>query len=228
MSGFFSVYTLTPWDGLNLKQVTQVKLISLKTIFKTFPVIEQAFLGEIISNIYSQTHYTWNNSIKRIVGVANEDYNISSFNFIWAIDDQNRMYQFLIQKLEEKENSQAILVALAPPELGKLLSEFKREALHRILSLLNKPSNIKFLMVLAPKGKSIVEEHQLLKIEKKYLDKLNYINKLKDTPNIQGNWFPEFKLQCPVCKEAITGVGVTSIDFGSVICPRCGYKKSRF
>ncbi len=228
MSDFFSVYTFTPWDGLNLKQLTQVKLISLKTIFKTFPVVEQAFLEDIISNIYNQAHYTWNNSIKRIVGVANEDYNISAFNFIWAIDDQNRMYQFLFQKLEEKENSQAILVALAPPELVKLLSEFKRKALHRILSLLNKPSNIKFLMVLAPKGKSIVEERQLLTIDKKQLDKLNYINKLKNKPNIQGNWFPEFKIQCPVCKEKITGVGVSSIDFGSVICPYCGYKKSRF
>ncbi len=224
MGSFFSLYTFTPWDGLNSKQLTQVKLLSLKTAFHSFPVIEQTFFEDLMLNVYNQSHYTWKKTIKRIVGVGNEDYDITSFNFIWAFDDQNRMYQLLFQKIEEKEKSQAILVALAPPGLGKLLSKFKREALHRILTLLNKSSHLKFLMVLAPKGKSIVEEKQLLRVDKNEIDKLSYINELKNIPNMQGQWFPEFKSKCPVCKGEISGVGVSTIDFGRLICPRCGYK----
>ncbi|HDZ17329.1 hypothetical protein LCGC14_1407610 [marine sediment metagenome] len=225
MSSFFSLYTFTPWDRLNSKKLAQIKLLSLKTIFKRFPVVEQAFFEDITSNIYKKTQYTWMRVIKRIVGPDGEDYNISSFNFIWAIDDQNRMYQLLFQKLGEKQNSQAILVALAPPELGNLLSEFKREAFHRILSLLNKPSNVKFLMVLAPKGKSVAEELQLLKVNKNYQEKFDHINQLKNMPNIQGQWFPTSKPKCPKCKEILSEDQVYSIGVGQSCCPNCGFRK---
>ncbi len=225
MSSFFSLYTFTPWDKLNSNKLTQIKLLSLKTFFKRFPVVEKAFFKDIISNIYNKPQYTWMRVIKRIVGPENEDYNISSFNFIWAIDDQNRMYQFLYQKLEEKENSQVVLVALAPPELGTLLSKFKKGALHRILSLLNKPSNIKFLTVLAPKGKSIAEELKLLKVNENYPEKFDYINQLKNVPNIQGQWFPTLKPKCPQCKGILTEDQVYNIRIGQSSCPNCGFRK---
>ena len=86
-------------------------------------------------------------TIRRITGPNAEDYDISTFNFLWAYDDQNRMYQLLFQKTEEKKKSQAILAALAPPELERLFAQFKSEALHRILSLLNTPKIIKFLII---------------------------------------------------------------------------------
>ncbi len=226
MSDFFYVKLFTPWDKLNSKKLTQIKLLSLKTIFKTFPVVEQAFFEDLISNIYEKTHYTWMRAIKRIIGTADEDYNISSFNFVWAIDDQNRMYQFLFQKLQEKENSQAILVALAPPELGKLLSEFKREALHRILSLLNNPSNIKFLMVLAPKEKSFIKEQQPLEVNNDYINKLNFINVLKNTPNIQGQWFPPINAKCPLCNGIITKFQDPKGGLGKKICTKCGFRQN--
>ncbi len=226
MSSFFTLYTFTPWDRPNSKKLTQIKLLSLKTIFKRFPVVEQAFFEDLISNIYKKTHYTWMRVIKRIVGTDDEDYNISSFIFIWAIDDQNRMYQFLFQKLEEKENSQAVLVALAPPELSTLLSEFKREALHRILSLLNKPSTIKFLMILAPKGKSTAEEIKLLKVNKNYQEKFDYVNQLKNMPNIQGQWFPEYSPRCPNCNKLFIEIKGFNVGLLKFKCPNCGYQKS--
>lgn len=224
-NNFFSIYTLTPWDGLNSKQLTEVKLLSTKNILEKYPVIEKVFLEDLLSKVYNHQHYSWKKTIRRITGPKNHDYDIASFNFIWAFDKKNRMYQFLIQKIIESEKSQAILVALAPPELGKLLSEFKKEALHRILSLLNKPSAIKFLMILAPKGKSIVQEQKLLSIDKNYTDTSNYVNVLKNMPNIQGQWFPPIKERCPLCKGIMTDFQDFNTGMRNIICTKCGYRK---
>ncbi|NVM38244.1 MAG: hypothetical protein HWN81_21800, partial [Candidatus Lokiarchaeota archaeon] len=133
MSNFFKIYTLTPWDSLNSKILTEVKLYPLKDIFKTFPIIEPEFFDDILSNLYKFKHYSWVESIKRIVGPNAEDYDIKPWNFVWGMDNERRIYQLLLQKTEEK----AILVALAPPELGKLFKQYKKEAILRTLSLLN-------------------------------------------------------------------------------------------
>jgi len=224
-NNFFSIFTLTPWDGLKSKQLTEVKLLSIKNILEKYPVIERVFLEDLLSKVYNHQHYSWKKTIRRIIGPKNHDYDITSFNFIWAFDKKNRMYQFLIQKENESEKSQAILVALAPPELGRLLSEFKKEALHRILSLLNNPSAIKFLMILAPKGKSIVQEQKLLRIDENYSDTLNYVNVLKNMPNIQGQWFPPIKERCPKCKGLMTDFQDFNTGMRNIICTKCGHRK---
>jgi len=223
MSNFFSVFTYTPWDNLNTKVLAEVKLLSLKNIIKTFPVIEPGFFDDLLSNMYNFNHYSWVECIKRIVGPNNEDYDIKPWNFIWGMDQENRIFQFLIQKVkEELKDSQAILVALAPPELAKLFEQHKEGAILRTLSLLNNPKKMRFLMVLGPKGKSIAEDQQLLQINKKDLEKLQYINTLKHMPNIKGHWFPTFDVKCPICNGPLTQV--YSHEVG-LVCQRCGFKK---
>jgi len=223
MSNFFTVFTYTPWDNLNTKILTEVKLLSLKSIIKTFPVIEPGFFDDLLSNMYNFKHYSWVESIKRIVGPDIEDYDIKPWNFIWAMDQERRIFQFLIQKIDHKsKDSQAILVALAPPELAKLFEQYKEGAILRTLSLLNNPKKMKFLMVLAPRGKSIVEEQQLLQINKKDLEKLKFINTLKQMPNIKGQWFPTSELKCPICNTPLTQV--YSHEVG-LVCQNCGFKK---
>ncbi|MHA1985882.1 MAG: hypothetical protein ACW98D_04505 [Promethearchaeota archaeon] len=223
MSSFFNVKLYTPWDLLNSKTLTEVKLFSLQNIFKSFPVIEPEFFDDLRSNLYKFKHYSWTECIKRVVGPNEEDYDISSFDFIWAYDDQNRMYQFLFQKIKEKD-SQAILVALAPPELGQLFKQHKEEAILRILTLLNNPKKIKFLMVLGPKGKSIAEEQQLLQIGKNDLEKLKFNAMLKQMPNIQGQWFPEYSPRCPNCNKLITEIKGFNVGLLKLKCPYCGYQ----
>ena len=223
MNNFFSVFTYTPWDNLNTKVLTEVKLLSLKNIIKTFPVIEPGFFDDLRSNMYNFNNYSWVECIKRIVGPNNEDYDIKPWNFIWGMDNESRIFQFLIQKVkEESKDSQAILVALAPPELVKLFEQHKEGAILRTLSLLNSPKKMKFLMVLAPKGKSIAEEQQLFQINKKDLGKLQYINTLNHIPNIKGQWFPTFDVKCPICNGPLTQV--YSHEVG-LVCQRCGFKK---
>jgi len=224
---FFSIHTLTPWDGLNTNQLTQVKLLSLRSVFDSFPVIEKKFFSDLAKNTAENAHYSWTLSIKRIVGPNKEDYDITNFNLVWAMDDHRRMYQFLFQKVGETRNaSQGVLVALAPPELAKLLVEYESSAIVRILSLLNDSSKISFLMILGPKGKSIAEESQLFQYNKKDADKYKYINTLKTMPNIQGQWFPTVKFRCSICNNEISMVqNYAVVGVGNMVCPRCGQKK---
>ncbi|MEE9377390.1 MAG: hypothetical protein V3V33_05065 [Candidatus Lokiarchaeia archaeon] len=227
MSSFFRVFTFTPWDSLNLKSLTEVKLYSLKNIFKTFPVIEPEFFDDLLSNLYKFNHYSWIESIKRIVGPKNEDYDIKLWNFVWGMDSERRIFQFLFQKVQnELKGSQVTLVALAPPEISKLFNQYKKEAILRTLSLLNNPKRMKFLMVLAPKGKSIAEKQQLLQVNKKDLEKLKFNNMFKQIPNIKGQWFPEYSPRCPNCNKLIIEIKGYNVGFAKLICPYCGYQKS--
>ncbi|MFX1325074.1 MAG: hypothetical protein ACFE8N_08955 [Promethearchaeota archaeon] len=226
MNNFFRVYTFTPWDSLNQETLTEIKLLSLKDIFTTFPVIQPEFFDDLFSNLYKFKHFSWIESIKRITGPNNEDYDIEPWNFVWGMDKERRTFQFLFQQVKnEFKESLAILVALAPPELGKLFKQFKEEAILRTLSLLNSPKNMKFLMILAPKGKSIAEENQLVHVNKKNLDKLKYINRLKEMPNIKGQWFPEYSPRCPNCNKLISEIKGFNIGLLKFKCPYCGFQK---
>lgn len=223
---FFSIFTLTPWDSLNLKSLTEVKLYSLKNLFKTFPVMEPEFFDDTLSNLYKFKHYSWVESIKRIVGPNGEDYDIKPWNLVWGMDNERRIFQFLFQKIKnELKDSQATLVALAPPELGKLFKEYKTEAILRTFSLLNNPKKMKFLMVLAPQGKSIAEERQLLQVNKKDIEKLKFNTMLKQMPNIKGQWFPEYSPCCPNCNKLITEIKGFNVGLLKFKCPYCGYEK---
>ncbi len=117
------------------------------------------------------------------------------------------------------------MVALAPPELGKLFSQHKEEAILRTLSLLNNPKKMKFLMILAPKGKSIAEEQQFFNINKGVLDKLKFEEILKQKPNIKGQWFPEYSPRCPNCNKLITEIKGFNVGVLKIKCPYCGYQK---
>jgi len=222
----FKVFTLTPWDSLNLDTLTEVKLYSLKNIFKTFPVIEPEFFDDVLSNLYKFTHYSWVESIKRIIGPRDEDYDIKPWNLMWGMDNERRIFQFLFQKVkDELKDSQATLVALAPPELGKLFNQYKEEAILRTLSLLNNPKKMKFVMILAPKGKSIAEEQQLLRINKEDLEKLKFTKILKQMPNIKGEWVLTHSPRCSNCKREITEIKGLNVEFLKFKCPYCGYQK---
>ena len=223
MNKFFSVFAYTPWDNLNTEVLSEVKLLSLKSLIKTFPVVEPGFFDDLRSNMYKFNHYSWMECIKRIVGPNNEDYDIKPWIFIWGMDHEGRMFQFLIQKTyEESKDSQTVLVALAPPELVRLFEEHREGAILRTLSLLNNPKRMKFLIVLGPKGKSIAEEQQLLQINKQDLERLKFVSNLKHMHNIKGQWFPTYDVKCPICNGPLTQVYAPEVGLK---CKTCGFKK---
>ncbi|MEJ2251439.1 MAG: hypothetical protein P8Y70_11750 [Candidatus Lokiarchaeota archaeon] len=113
MEQFFEVYTYTPWDNLNTKTLSKVKLLSLKSIFKNYPIIEQKFFNDITEKIGNQSHYSKYQTIRRVVGPNEEDYDISNWNFLWARDDQRRIYQFLIQRIKKDEKIKFLIILAA-------------------------------------------------------------------------------------------------------------------
>jgi hypothetical protein len=227
MKELFSVFVYAPWDKLKTKKLTEIRLLSLKSIFEKYPVIESKFFDDLSENIRNNLNYSWFECIKRIVGPSKEDYGIQHWNIIWAMDMENRMYQFLFQKIKESEESQAVMVGLAPPELAKLFSEYKVNAILKILSLLNDPKKIKFLMVLAPKGISIAKEQQLIQANKNELDKIKFVNSLKDKPNIQGQWFFPRNPMCPDCKGLLIEKFDNVKGYQKLVCPQCGYERKK-
>ncbi|NHJ22887.1 MAG: hypothetical protein EAX91_18240, partial [Candidatus Lokiarchaeota archaeon] len=66
MKKLFSVFTYTPWDKINAEKLTEIKLLSLKSIFEKYPVIEQEFFDDLSHNISNNPHYSWFECIKRI------------------------------------------------------------------------------------------------------------------------------------------------------------------
>ncbi|MFX0057024.1 MAG: hypothetical protein ACFE8J_01845 [Candidatus Heimdallarchaeota archaeon] len=225
MYNFFKVYTYTPWDGLNSNTLIDVNLLSLKSIFENYPVIEKEFFDDLSSNLTNHKHYSCFETIRRVTGPENEDYDIKDWRFIWAYDNKDRIYQFLLQSLGSNINtSQSVLVALAPPELAKLFLDYKKTAIHKIFSLLNKPSEIKFLIYLIPKGKSIAEQFDTLKWDKTKIQQLKYIQNLANKPNIKGQWFPSYEIRCPKCDEFIAEILNYKIGYGKIKCPKCGYE----
>ncbi len=229
MTDYFVIYTETPWDELETKQISQVRLLSLKSVFKTYPIIEEKFFNDLSSKINDYIHYSKMKTIRRIIGPNNEDYSISNWNFIWAFDKKKRMYQLLFQNVEEREEEKTkmILVALAPPELAKLFSKYGKGAIHRTFSLLNDPSTISFLMILYAKGKSIAEEEKAITFNKRYLENLRRADLLSKMPNIHGDWFPSYQPRCPVCNALMTELDGYKVGFGKLICPKCGYEKMK-
>ncbi|MHA1193371.1 MAG: hypothetical protein ACTSP9_13960 [Promethearchaeota archaeon] len=227
MKELFSVFVYAPWDKLKTKKLTEIRLLSLKSIFEKYPVIEPKFFDDLSENISKNMHYSWFDCIKRIVGPDKEDYEIQSWNIIWAMDTDNRMYQFLFQKVEDSEAPQAVMVGLAPPELGKLFSEYSDDAILRILSVLNNPKKIKFLMGLAPKGISLTKEQQLIQANKNELDKIKFVDSLKEIPNIQGQWFFPRNPMCPVCKGLLIEKMDNIKGYQKFFCPQCGYERKK-
>ena len=227
MKELFSVFVYAPWDKVKTKKLTEIRLMSLKSVFEKYPVVEPKFFEDLSENISKNMHYSWFECIRRIVGPDKEDYEIQNWNIIWAMDLDNRIYQFLFQKVEKSDESQAVMVGLAPPELGKLFSEYKSDAILRILSVLNNPKKIKFLMGLAPKGISLALEQQLIKANENERDKIEFVKSLKEMPNIQGQWFFPRNPMCPVCK----GMLIEKMDdikgFQKLICPKCSYERKK-
>lgn len=227
MKELFSVFVNAPWNKVKTKKLTEIRLLSLKSVFEKYPVVEPKFFEDLSENISKNLHYSWFECIRRIVGPDKEDYEIQNWNIIWAMDLDNRIYQFLFQKVGKSDESQAVMVGLAPPELGKLFSEYKNDAILRILSVLNNPKKIKFLMGLAPKGISLAVEQQLIQANKNDFDKLKFVNSLKEMPNIQGQWFFPRNPMCPACK----GLLIEKMDevkgFQKLECPQCGYERKK-
>ncbi len=222
---FFTIFTTTPWESQSEK-LSEVKLLSTKTIFNAFPVLEKEFLDDLNILIAGKKHYSCFQTIRRVVGPDKEDYDIKNFRFIWVFDEKDRFYQYLIQIADSAQNqSKSILVAVAPPEIGKLLKNYGEDAIKKLFSLITTSTKIRLLIYLSPKGKSIAEELKTYNVSQKDLHNMNYIRSMANRYNLKGQWFPTFESRCPICNNVLTPLQDYRVGFGKLICLKCGYKQ---
>jgi len=222
---YWNILTYTPWDRLQTDTLSKVRLMSILNVFDKYPIIGSKFFNDLNVNIKEYSHYTLYKTIKRIIDPYNKDYKIQNWNFLWAMDKQRRMYQLLFQKVKKNDKIMAVMVALAPLELIKLFSDYKKESILKTLSLLNNPKNISFMTLLFAQGKSIAEESQEFNISDKYLERIRFSKYLKEQPNVKGQWFPSFAPRCPICGSFMKELEGYRIGFRKLICPKCGYEK---
>lgn len=226
MSKFFEIYTFDP-SNPNREILSKVRLLTITELFDKYPVIEAEFFDDLTKNIQQYNHYYFLKTLKRVVGPNQEDYKIQNWHLIWAMDIENRFYQLLFQRVKQRNKIQGILVALAPPELGRLYKNHKYDAVLKTLTLLNSHKNIKFMRLLGAKGKSIAEEQQTLQLNQNELERINIANYLKNVPNINGQWFPSFAPKCPICNATMKELKGYKIGFAKIVCPQCGYQKRK-
>ena len=77
---------------------------------------------------------------------------------------------------------------------------------------------------LANKGKSIAEERQLLQVNRNDLDKLKFVNMLKQVPNIKGEWFNVQSPRCSSCGKEFKEIKGLNVGFLKFKCPYCGHQ----
>ncbi|MBD3213758.1 MAG: hypothetical protein GF311_14200 [Candidatus Lokiarchaeota archaeon] len=224
MTNFFEIYTYDP-DNPRSEALSKVRLLSINELFEKYPIIEAEFFDDLTRNIKKYRHYSFLKTLKRVVGPNQEDYKIQNWHLIWAMDTRNRFYQLLFQRARRNNKIQGIMVALAPPDLGKLYKKHQYDAVLKTLTLLNTPKSIKFLKLLGAKGKSIAEQEEIFQLNQNDLQKIKLANYLKNAPNIEGQWFPTFAPKCPICGATMKNLKSYRVGFGKLICPQCGYQK---
>ncbi|MHA1507941.1 MAG: hypothetical protein ACTSO6_04470 [Promethearchaeota archaeon] len=80
MKELFSVFVNAPWNKIKTKKLTEIRLLSLKSVFEKYPVVEPKFFEDLSENISKNMHYSWFECIRRIVGPDKEDYEIHMGN----------------------------------------------------------------------------------------------------------------------------------------------------
>ncbi len=217
---YFTVSVLNSWDPKRSSKISEVNLLSLKIILGKFPMIEKQFFSDLRDNLKNKPNYFSLRSIKRIVGPQKEDYELADWTLLWGLDFKFRAYQVLIQKSKDGKGT---LAAIGPVGLASFFDRMKWNSILPILSLLNSPEKMKFLVTLVPKGESIVKEMEQQKLKSAQVEQI--INQWNSMKNVEGQWFPSFKPRCPVCNGSMEELQGYQVGFAKLICPRCGYSR---
>ena len=211
--------TKTSWQ----KSKAKVGLQSITESFGSYPLVERKFFDDINILCRKENHYYVEMGLLQLVNEQGKELNPDLWILIWARDFKDRVFQILLERHPDS-HGKGTIVALGPPELFEFFSSMKQNAILPTLSLLNTPKKMKSVVVVVSRPKSYQEKRK----EKNQYQALgrfqNWIEDLKGTPNVKGQWFPSNAPICPVCGSPIVGIADEyNIGFGYIVCPDCGY-----
>ncbi|MHA1744502.1 MAG: hypothetical protein ACTSWW_00795 [Promethearchaeota archaeon] len=214
-----TLLTKTSWQ----KTQTKLVLMDMKEAISPYPLIERRYFDDLNALCRSHTTYNVEMGLLQIFNHTNQELNADFWILIWALDFQDRQFQLLIERHPDYEGRGAI-AGVGPNDFLEFLSGMKQNAILPTLTLLNSPEKMKSVVVVVSQPKSYKETRKE-KSDYQALGRFqNWINQLKATPNVKGDWFPANAPTCPVCGSPVVGIADGyKVGFGFLICPECGY-----
>ncbi|UYP47017.1 hypothetical protein NEF87_003302 [Candidatus Lokiarchaeum ossiferum] len=215
--------TRTSWQ----KSATKISLHNMNDVIYPYPLIESQFFEDINSLTRKHQHYNAEMGLLNIAGEEKKALDPDFWILIWALDFRDRMFQILIERHPDYGGKGAI-AAVGPTDLLEFFGSMKNNAILPTLTLINSPEKMKSVVVVVSRPKNYQERSK----EKNQYQAMgrfqNWINKLKNTPNTKGQWFPSNAPTCPVCNGPIVGIqDGYKIGFGMLVCPDCGHMERK-
>jgi hypothetical protein len=218
----YQVLTQTSWQA----QPVQLNLTEIREAISPYPLIERQFFDDIMSLCHSQQHYVAEMGLLQVLSPEKKELNADFWILVWGVDFRDRIFQILIERHPDHQGKGAIAAA-GPLDFFEFLSSMKQNAILPTLTLLASTNKMKTLAVIVSKPKNYQEKAK----EKQSVQALDrfqgWINTLKATPNVRGQWFPSAKPLCPICNEPLLEFNGVEVGFGmkQLVCPRCGATK---
>ena len=221
--GMFSIKTKTSWQN----GPTVMHLRDLRESFEKYPLIEKEFFKDIRDLCQRKEHYFIQTGLLQVVDPKGAELEPNFWILLWAYDNEERVFQLLIERNPDFEG-RGVIAAAGPPDFYEFISGIKKRAILPLLGLFNTPDKIQKLglIVSMPKSTSQLKEernwwHALANFQQ-------WITMLKNTPNVKGEWFPGNYPKCPECNNPLIGVqDDKEINKGHLLCPYCGYHREQ-
>ena len=217
------IQTRTSWQ----KSATKVSLHPMREVMYPYPLIEKKFFEDL--NILSRKHQQYNveMGLLNIAGEGKKGLNPDFWILIWALDFRDRMFQILIERHPDYGGKGAI-AAVGPADLFEFFGSMKNNAILPTFTLINSPAKMKSVCVVVSRPKNYQERSKENTQYQSMGRFQNWINEMKQTPNVKGQWFPSNAPTCPVCNGPIVGIADGyKIGFGMLVCPECGHMERK-
>lgn len=216
----FTVVTRTTWQ----QSPTYIQFEDTKAAMPTYPLIEIKFFEDLITLCRKSPKYYVETALLQIQTENKKELNPDFWILIWGVDFKDRIIQLLIERNPDYGGKGA-LAGVAPKEFLEFLSNMKYNALLPTFTLLNSPEKMKQVAILVSHSDHH-EEQKKGGQNRKELDRFKtWINNLKQTPNVKGQWYPQTKIlnECPKCGASMAGIAGNNTLYGILICPNCGH-----
>ncbi|MBN2154780.1 MAG: hypothetical protein JW776_01885 [Candidatus Lokiarchaeota archaeon] len=218
----FTINVVVSW-----KQHPQtLQLTDIQDIYGSYPTIAKLFFQHLVMNIQTDQRYFAESGLRRIVDSHNQEFEPHQWIFVWAEDFRERYFYILFSRAVEYGGNGA-LAGVGPPEFAEFLRNEGKPGILATLTLLNQPDKIKSLAVVVSSPKEARQAQKTMNLNPQMYQFSNWINNLKVTPNVQGQWFPTYSPRCPVCNAELVGLEGYEVGFTQLVCPQCGFSKKK-
>ncbi len=218
----FTINCVVSW----LQGPQTFQLVDVRDIYGTYPTISKLFFQHLVTNIQIDNRYFAESGLKRIVDSQNQEFEPHQWIFLWAEDFRGRYFYILFSRATEYGGNCA-LAAAGPPEFAEFLRGEGKPAILATLTLLNKPDKVKSVAIVVSSPKEAQEARNKMELTPQMQQFSNWINGLKATSNVKGQWFPAYTPQCPVCNSQLVGLEGYEVGFTSLVCPQCGFSRKK-